>query len=297
VPGGISRKTENSVKFLLMAVDIVKASGLPQKFDMRKLADSLMRSGAPEEVALDIARKVEKKIPQEASTKAVFRMAKRLLRRYNRVSGMRYSLKNALYALGPAGYRFEKYMARILRAHGYSTEVDQIMDGYCVKHEVDVLAIRKGEHFVIECKYHSDGGTATDVKTALYVHSRFVDIRKACDLKPGHPAGVHYGMLVTNTRCTTDAIKYAECVGLRVMSWKYPEKESLERIIEDRRLYPATILHSARKRTLEALFSHDIILAQDVAGMDERVLARRSGLDHETARVLKREAEELCPCE
>ncbi len=280
-----------------MAVDIVKASGLPQKFDLRKLADSLMRSGAPEDVALDIARKVEDKIPPEASTKAVFRMAKRLLRRYNRASGMRYSLKNALYALGPAGYRFEKYIARILKAHGYSTEVDQIMDGYCVKHEVDVLATREEEHFVIECKYHINGGTATDVKTALYVHSRFVDIRKACELQPGHPQGVHHGMLVTNTRCTTDAIKYAECVGLRVMSWKYPEKESLEKIIEERRLYPATILHSARKKTLEALFSHDIILAQDVAGIDERILIRRSGLDPATARALKREAEELCPCE
>lgn len=279
-----------------MAVDIVKASGLPQKFDLRKLADSLMRSGAPEDVALDIAGKVRKDLPPDASTKAIFRMAKRLLRRYNRASGMRYSLKNALYALGPAGYRFEKYMARILKAHGYTTSVDQIMEGYCVKHEVDVLATRDREHFVIECKYHSDGGTATDVKTALYVHSRFVDIRKACELKPGHPQGVHYGMLVTNTRCTTDAIKYAECVGLRIMSWRYPEKESLEKIIEERRLYPATILHSARKRTLEALFSHDIILAQDVAAMDERMLARKSGLDHDTARSLKKEAEQLCPC-
>lgn len=278
-------------------VDIVKASGLPEKFDIGKLVDSLVRSGAPEDVALDIAEKVEKKIPPDANTRAIYRMAKRLLRRYNRASGMRYSLKNALYALGPAGYRFEKYIARILKAHGYSTSVDQIMEGYCVQHEVDVLAIRKGEHFVIECKYHSNGGTATDVKTALYVHSRFVDIRKACELRPGHPAGVHYGMLVTNTRCTSDAIKYAECAGLRVMSWKYPEKESLEKMIEERKLYPATILHSARKRTLEALFSHDIILAQDVAAMDERVLARRSGLDFATAGTLKREAEELCPCQ
>ncbi|MEJ2696469.1 MAG: restriction endonuclease [Candidatus Sulfobium sp.] len=278
-------------------VDIVKASGVPQKFDVRKLADSLMRSGAPEDVALDIARKVGRQVPPEASTKAVFRMAKRLLRRHNRVSGMRYSLKNALYALGPAGFRFERYIARILKAQGYSTAVDRIMDGYCVKHEVDVLATRKGEHFVVECKYHSDGGTATDVKTALYVHSRFVDIRKACELKPGHPRGVHYGMLVTNTRCTSDAIKYAECVGLRVMSWKYPDKESLERTIEDRKLYPASILHSARKRTLEALFSHNIILAQDIASMGEQVLVRKSGIDHATARALKREAEALCPCD
>jgi len=279
-----------------MAVTVIKSSGKPERFDLQKLVNSLARSGAPGDVALDIARRVEKEMVPSSSTRDIFRLAKKLLRQYNRASGMRYSIKRALFSLGPSGYPFEKYVARVLKAHGYSVEVGRIMEGYCVRHEVDILAEMENRHFIIECKYHSNGGNPTDVKIALYVQSRFADIRKACESEAGHEGDIHQGWLVTNTRCTTDAIKYAECVGLRIMSWRYPEKESLEKMVEGKRLYPVTILPSARKKPLEALFRNDIILAQDIADMDEEAFLKKSGLDAETARTLKRQADELCPC-
>ena len=71
---------------------------------------------------------------------------------------------------------------------------------------------------------------------------------------------------------------------------------SLERLIEDKRLYPVTILHSLRRNMLDTLFKEDIILAQDIADMDEEVFSRRSGLDLQTVRVLKKEADTVCPC-
>jgi hypothetical protein len=49
------------------------------------------------------------------------------------------------------------------------------------------------------------------------------------------------------------------------MSWRYPETGSLEKMIEEKRLYPATILPSARRQTLEALFRNHFVLAQDIA--------------------------------
>lgn len=279
-----------------MDIPIVKSSGRIERFDLQKLADSLVRSGAPPDVAQDIARTVGTQISPSSRTKAIFRLARKLLRQYNRVSEMKYSLKKALSALGPSGYPFEKYVARILKAHGYAVEVDKVLEGYCVSHEVDVFATKGNEHFVIECKYHSNGGNPTDVKIALYVHSRFEDIRKAYARTPGGTA-LYRGMLVTNTRCTSDAIKYAECAGLGIMSWRYPEKESLEKMIEQKRLYPVTILPSARKGTLEALFRNDIILAQDIADMDAQMFLKKSGLDAATAGAIKRQADALCPCE
>src|SRR3989304_3244888 len=97
---------------------------------------------------------------------------------------MRYSIKKAIYALGPSGYQFEKYFGRILKEYGYSVEVNRMLQGYCVMHEIDVFAIREKEGFVIECKYHSDGGIPTDVKVALYIHARFEDIRRAFASNP-----------------------------------------------------------------------------------------------------------------
>jgi len=221
-------------------------------------------------------------------------MAKKLLRQYNRASDMRYSIKKAIYSLGPSGYPFEKYFARLLKVKGYAVEVNTIMQGRCVTHEVDVFAKKENSGFIIECKYHSNGGIPTDVKIALYVNSRYNDIRQAHSLMQKQTIVIEEGWLVTNTRCTSDAIKYAECVGLRVVSWKYPEKDSLEKMIETNRLYPVTILSSIRKNSIETLFKHDIILARDIADMDEYTFLKRSGLDANTARILKKEADELC---
>jgi predicted RecB family endonuclease len=277
-----------------MAITITKASGQTEEFHIQKLVDSLIRSGASEELAWDIAKKIEIQITPSSHTKHIFRMAKRLLRQYNRVSDMRYSIKKSIYSLGPAGYQFEKYFARILREYGYSVETNRTLNGFCVTHEVDVFASRDGKGFVIECKYHSNSSNPTDVKVALYIYSRFSDIRKAYELLPEKSLLLQQGWLVTNTRCTTDARKFAECAGLKIVSWKYPEKESLEKMIENKRLYPVTILSSIRKNSLEILFSNDILLAKDIADMDEQTFKKRSGLDGNIARILKREADELC---
>jgi hypothetical protein len=277
-----------------MAITITKASGQTEEFHIQKLVDSLIRSGAPEDIAWGIAKKVEIQITPASHTKHIFRMAKRLLRQYNRVSDMRYSIKKSIYSLGPAGYQFEKYFARILREYGYSAETNRILNGFCVTHEVDVFASRDGKGCVIECKYHGNSSNPTDVKVALYIYSRFSDIRKAYELLPEKNLLLEQGWLVTNTRCTTDARKFAECVGLKIVSWKYPEKESLEKMIENKRLYPVTILSSIRKNSIETLFSNNILLAKDIADMDEQTFKKRSGLDGNIARILKREADELC---
>jgi AF1548-like, C-terminal/Restriction endonuclease len=277
-----------------MSIPIVKASGQSEDFDIRKLVDSLIRSGASEDIALNIAQKVAAQITPRLRTKHIFRMARKLLRHYNRAADMRYSIKRGIYALGPAGYQFEQYFARILREYGYSVEVNKILHGYCVTHEVDVFATKADEGFVIECKYHSNGGIPTDVKTALYIHSRFTDIKRAYESVPENPVLIRQGWLVTNTRCSSDAIKFAECMGLKIVSWRYPEKESLEKMIENKSLYPVTILTSVKRNILDMLFRNNFILAKDIADIDRQTFVAKSGLDTEIAGMLKREADELC---
>jgi len=275
-------------------LNVVKASGQTEAFHIEKLVNSLMRSGASEDAAWDIARQVAVQLTPSTPTRRIFRMAKKLLRQYNRASDMRYSIKKAIYSLGPSGYPFEKYFARLLKVKGYAVEVNPIMQGRCVTHEVDVFAKKENRGFIIECKYHSNGGVPTDVKIALYVNSRFNDIKQARGLMQNQTVSIEQGWLVTNTRCTSDAIKYAECVGLRVVSWKYPEKDSLEKMIEDHRSYPVTILSSIRKNSIETLFKNNIILVRDIADMNEEAFLRASRLDANTARILKKEADELC---
>ncbi|HYA11704.1 MAG TPA: restriction endonuclease [Thermodesulfovibrionales bacterium] len=277
-----------------MAFKVIKASGQPEEFNIQKLVDSLIHSGASEDIAWDIAREVESQIKPSMHTKHIYRIAKKMLRRYSRAADMRYSIKKAIYMLGPAGYQFEKYFAGILRAYGYSAETNRFLKGYCITHEVDIFAVRDDIGGVIECKYHSNGGNPTDIKIALYVYSRFMDIKKAYELNHENRVSIDKGWLVTNTRCTSDAIKYADCVGLKIVSWKYPDENSLERMIENKKLYPVTILSSIKKTSLNLLFKNDIILVRDIADMDEQIFIKQSGLDMASARTLKREADELC---
>ena len=277
-----------------MSLTVTKASGKLEIFKIQKLVDSLIRAGATRDAAWTIAQKVQTQITPGSHTKQIYRKAKRLLKKYNSVSDMRYSIKNAMYGLGPAGYRFEKFFAGILREYGYSAETNRFIKGHCVTHEVDVFAKKAKSAFVIECKYHSSSGNATDLKTALYIHSRMEDIKKAFLSSPKHAALTHEGWLVTNTRCTSDAIEYAECAGLKIVSWKYPKKESLEKMIEDKGLYPVTILSSVKKHSLEALFQNDILFAKDIAEMNESSFQSRSGLEADLARVLKSEADRVC---
>ncbi|HMK60663.1 MAG TPA: restriction endonuclease [Dissulfurispiraceae bacterium] len=277
-----------------MTIPVTKASGKSEEFDIGKLVNSLVRSGAPEDVAWDIAGKVSTQVTHSMHTHHIFRMAKKLLRQYSRSSGMRYSIKKAIYSLGPTGYPFEKYVARILKAYGYSVEVNRIIKGFCVTHEVDVLATLDDKRCMIECKHHAGGEKPADIKIALYVHARFEDIRKAFDIEEHRNSHVQEDWLVTNTRCSSDAIKFAECVGLKVLSWRYPEKMGLEKMIEGKRLYPITILPAATRNTAQTLTSRDIILVDEISSMDVESLMRAGGLDNQTATLLKRQANELC---
>lgn len=281
---------------LIMAKTVIKASGREEVFDSGKLINSLVRSGAPEDVAAEIAKRVEAQVAPSTRTRHIYRLARRMLRKYNHVSGMRYSIKKAISSLGPSGYPFEKYFAKILAAYGYAVELNRTIEGFCVSHEVDVLASKDREQCVIECKYHTEGGKATDVKTAMYVHSRVEDIKKASGLNK-NGLRITQGWLVTNTRCTSDAIRFADCTGLRIVSWRHPGAESLEKMIEGRRLYPVTILSSIKKQSLDLLLNNNIILAQDIADMDEQTFIRKSGLDIRTAQALKAEADKICPCD
>ena len=113
-----------------MLKTVIKASGQEEAFSLQKLVNSLVRSGSPEDVAKDIAKKVEIQLPALSHTRHIYRLAKKMLRQYNHASGMRYSIKKAISLMGPSGYPFEKYFGKILTAYGYTVDLNMMIDGY-----------------------------------------------------------------------------------------------------------------------------------------------------------------------
>jgi len=278
-----------------MAIKIKKASGIIEDFNSQKLFESLIRSGAEQEQADEIVERITSDIAPYTSTKKIYRLAHKYLRQFSRVSGLRYSLKRGLLRLGPSGYPFEKYFGEIMKHYGYQVDVGLILEGKCVKHEIDVLGINAREVVAVECKYRNNAGSAPDVKTALYVHARFQDLRPA--MKTRYPGKSFSGWLVTNSRFTSDAVQYAECANLPIKSWGYPKTSSLEKMIEDKKLYPVTILSVLNSFQIKKLIGQGIILMKDLAGMKEQDIRKILSVAESKALALKQQANELCYCQ
>ena len=262
-----------------MSDHIIKSNGKLETFNEDKIITSLIKAGASPEQARETLDHLKPEIRDGASTADIHNMALRHLSKVEHKLALRYSLKRAMLSMGPQGYIFEEYIAKILDRYGYSTQVSQILEGCCVDHEVDVVAKKDNMVFFVECKYHNHRGTYSDVKTALYIHARFVDIEKAFRKKRDF-GNIHYhGWLVTNTKCTSDAVKYASCVKLRIMAWQHPKVKNLQYYIENKKLYPVSILTTITKNQKEILFKSGILLVQELVSMDAGNIMRLLSID------------------
>ena len=166
--------------------------------------------------------------------------------------------------LGPSGYPFEHFVGELLRHLGYEIEVGQMVQGQCISHEVDVVAHNDHQQFVVECKYYNSQGKYCNVRVPLYIHSRFNDIEKRWRSTPGLEKRSFHGWIFTNTRFTTDAMDYGRCVGLRMVSWDYPKKESLKDLIEKTGLFPITVLTHLNKKQKQTILEKDIVLCSQL---------------------------------
>ena len=269
---------------------IIKADGKKEPYDEQKINSSFIKAGASPEIATEATGIINKKVKDNMSTDEIYHKALGHLRVLEPGVALKYSLKRAIMDMGPEGFAFEKYIAKILREYGFSTEVGQILNGYCIEHEVDVVAKKEDKICLIECKYHNSPGIKSDVKTALYIHSRFLDIEKASREKDNNNHISFEAWLVTNTKCTSDAIKYANCVGLKILAWYYPKVENLQYFIETKKLYPISILSTINEKQKEILFDSDIILIKELYSYGTDNLAKLMSVSQPQALKILNEA-------
>lgn len=245
-------------------INITKASGLKAPFNKGKLKQSLLRSGATDEQADEITNEVIEMLVEGMSTRKIYKTAFRLLRNYSRPAAARYKLKRAIMELGPSGFPFEMFVAELLKYKGYQTKVGVIVQGHCVKHEIDVIAEKDEHHFMIECKFHNRQGYVSDVKIPLYIQSRFLDVEISWKKIDGHAEKFHQGWVITNTRFTDDALQYGRCMGLNLIGWDYPNREALKEWIDRSGLHPVTCLTSLTQREKQQLLDKKIVLCKTI---------------------------------
>lgn len=268
-------------------VKIIKASGEKEEFDKNRIKKSVLKAGASQKLAQEVANKVSKEVREGMKTRDILDRAINLLKKMQPEVAARYDLKRAIMMLGPHGFSFEEYLSQILRHYGYKTTTGNIVQGKVVTHEVDVIAEKEGK-YMIEAKYHNSLGVHTDTKVALYTYARFLD------LKSNPKNNFTQPWLITNTRCTHRATKYSKGVGQKIIGWSYPKKGNLQELIEKKGLYPVTIFKSVSESIKNKLFNAKIIIVKDLANHSLNELKSKTGLDEKILRKILEESKKIC---
>lgn len=267
---------------------IVKSSGEKMIFSTEKLKKSLLRSGASKATVDNIVEQVSSEVYEGISTKEIYNRAYAMLRQQRPVLASRYKLKKAIYELGPTGFPFEKFIAAIMQFSGYHIQTNVIAEGNCVDHEIDVIALKNNHQILIECKFHGEEGRKCDVKVPLYINSRFNDIKKR--KKSNIP--VDEGWVATNTRFTSDSLKYGNCAGLYLLSWDYPKEDSLKERIDRLGLYPITVSTIMSKREKQFLLGRDVVLCRQL--INDSFYLDHLGVSEERKQKILNQIDELC---
>lgn len=244
-------------------IHITKRTGETEIFDIDKFKTSLVRSGANNEDVDIVANLILDKITNGMSTRKLYQIAYGMLRKKSGKVAGRYRLKKAILDMGPTGYPFEKLICEMFKLQGFTATSGLIIDGQCVSHEIDVLAIKDNKTVFTECKFHNDVRRKSDVKVSLYVNSRFHDLKNKFQQTDDNNQE-YEGWLVTNTRFTKDAEQFGTCAGLHMVSWDYPAKGNLRQSIDELGMHPITALHSLTKREKKELLENEVVLCRQI---------------------------------
>lgn len=234
-------------------INVIKATGEVEPFSEEKVIRSLLHAGASADLAQKIIEKIKPNLYQNIPTFQIFSSVMEILKKEEQDLAIKYNIKKAIMDLGPTGYPFEKFVAGVLQAGGHQVLINQQVSGRCVAHEVDIVAQNK-EKYMIECKFHSIPGGRTDIKVALYTYARFLDIKEK---------GFDIPWLITNTKVTQEVKTYAVCVGMKVTAWEYPQKESLNDMVDRTGLYPITALLNLSEGEKKSLLDQGIVFSKD----------------------------------
>lgn len=270
---------------------VKKYSGELVPFNGNSLRHSLARSGATAEEVELVYDNIQDRLYDGISTRELYELAFACLRQHRDSYAARYSLKKALRKLGPEGFYFERWIAKLFADEGYETSTGQTVQGHAVTHEIDVVAAKAGEMLAIECKFRNDVDAKISVTTPMYFMSRVKDV---CGLPFSFFNGQRHftdGWLVTNAYFTSDSKRFGEFYKLNLLAWDYPAETCLKLRVDDTGLYPVTCLTTLDKTEKAVLLKHECILVRDL--LDMPAFLEHLQLPPEKADRVLREAREL----
>ena len=271
---------------------IIKHSGDIVDYNPEKLKNSLLKSGAGQLVVKDILRQLEQEIFEGMSTKQIYKLAFGLLKKASNSHAARYNLRQAIQLLGPAGFFFEKFVARLFQSEKYEAQTNLTLQGKCVSHEIDVMIEKNNIVAMVECKFHAHREAVSDVKVPMYILSRFNDLKEKSIQLFGKKQPISKCWIVTNNRFSSDAVTFGSCSGLNMLSWDFPLDHNLRTKIDSNHLYPVTCLTTLSLTEKDKLLILDVILVKEIINHSDCL--EKIGLSPNRIKNVLKEASALC---
>jgi hypothetical protein len=266
-----------------------------EEFSPEKIYDTCIRAGANDQTAKEIANEISKIVYDGIKSSEILSIIRKLLRKKNKGLAARYNLKESLTRLGPTGYPFENFISELLEYFGYKTKLRQILRGKCVEHEIDVLAESEQNNnlrrAIIEVKFKHANELYIGLKEAMYTYARYLDIKEGYELNLCDR--VDEVWLFCNSKASSEAIQYANCKGLKLITWNYPFNDGLRKMIHEMNLYPVTILNSIDKKLLLKFADSHIMFIRDIYEYDEKRLMSKFDLTRSKVRNILDEANQV----
>ncbi|MBU5678721.1 MAG: restriction endonuclease [Candidatus Aenigmatarchaeota archaeon] len=265
---------------------VTKFDGRKEEFQKDKIINTCIRAGVSQEIAVKIANEIESKAYNEISTKEIYQMIKKLLEKYETASAKIYTLREAIASLDP--FIFEIFIKRLLESYEYICEYNKIIQGLAVEHQIDIIARNKMQELIlVECKRHRNAHRFCGLDTCLQVYATLEDILDGFKNNKNN-YNFKKAWIITNTKFSEHAKKYANAKDIILTGWKYPENASLEFLIQKKALYPVNILKT-KKNIIEKIMQSGIIVVKEL----EEDKLREIGMSENIIRNLIKQKEDI----
>lgn len=158
---------------------------------------------------------------------------------------------------------FEQFIRMLLEEYGYTVFDSQIVQGKCVEHEIDAIAYRGANTYLVEIKHHRNHHSYSGLDIPRITQATFEDVADGYKL---HLNSINFtkALIVCNTKFSEHATQYAKCKGIDLIGWKTPLNYGLEQMIDEKKLLPISILKRLDKKSMKKLADNHIVLLKQL---------------------------------
>jgi len=270
---------------------VTKADGTKQPFQRYKIVNTCLRMHVSKKDAEAIADNVEKRVYDGIPTRRILQMVFDYLQRDRPPFKNRIGLRRAISLVRPRP-DWERYVQMLLGELRYVVTPNQIVRGRCVEHEIDAVARRGNETVLVEIKHHYKYHTTTGLDVVRQIRATFEDVTEGFDLGL-NSINFNKAMVVCNTKFSNHARRYAKCRNIDHIGWKAPIEHGLDRIIEEKKFHPITLIRNLDRTTEAKLGNKGIVLLRQLTEGNISELSKKTGVKSDRLDGLAQKAKEI----